>query len=163
MNLFVFFLLLTAGIPGGKFRLIPTRSSIRTRTVIGGKVAKTIRTQNGHSNWSSITTRRRALGYLFVITSFIIVGPLKIYIVDQVNQSNIYHSAKFAFFCPVHIYWSGFKICHDSYRKHTLEIRCPFVTLKKDVILSRQTLRINVCKSDLCLMFKKKKKNKSKL
>uniref|UniRef100_A0A0D3BQH3 No apical meristem-associated C-terminal domain-containing protein n=1 Tax=Brassica oleracea var. oleracea TaxID=109376 RepID=A0A0D3BQH3_BRAOL len=48
---------------GGKPRLIPTRSSIRTRTVIGGKVAKATRTQDGHSSWSSITTRPRALGY----------------------------------------------------------------------------------------------------
>ncbi|KAJ4891405.1 Thg1 C-terminal domain protein [Raphanus sativus] len=46
----------------GKPRLIPTRPSIRARTVIGGKVVKATRTQSGHSSWSSITTRPRALG-----------------------------------------------------------------------------------------------------
>uniref|UniRef100_A0A0D3CE68 F-box associated beta-propeller type 3 domain-containing protein n=1 Tax=Brassica oleracea var. oleracea TaxID=109376 RepID=A0A0D3CE68_BRAOL len=50
------------GVEGGKPRLIPTRPSIRARTVIGGKVAKATRTQGGHSSRSSNTTRSRALG-----------------------------------------------------------------------------------------------------
>ncbi|KAL0772625.1 hypothetical protein Bca101_037776 [Brassica carinata] len=53
---------MTVGFPGGKPRLIPTRPSIRARTVIGGKVAKATRTQGGHSSRSSNTTRPRALG-----------------------------------------------------------------------------------------------------
>ncbi|CAN7051721.1 unnamed protein product [Brassica oleracea var. botrytis] len=49
----------------GKPRLIPTKPSIRARTVICGKMAKTARTQDGHSSWSSITSRPRALGYFY--------------------------------------------------------------------------------------------------
>ena len=64
---FFFFFWYSWRISGGKTRLIPTRSSTRARTVIGGKVAKATRTQSGHSSWSSITTRPRALGshYLY--------------------------------------------------------------------------------------------------
>ena len=60
--LLFFFFFMTVGFPGGKPRLIPTRPSIRARTVIGGKVAKATRIQGGPSSWSSITTRPRALG-----------------------------------------------------------------------------------------------------
>lgn len=48
----------------GKPRLIPTRSSIRASTIIGGKVAKATQTHDGHFSRSSITTRHRALGSL---------------------------------------------------------------------------------------------------
>ncbi|WZZ43543.1 hypothetical protein YC2023_039802 [Brassica napus] len=41
---------MTVGFPDGKPRLIPTTPFIRTRTVIGGKVAKATRTQGGHSS-----------------------------------------------------------------------------------------------------------------
>ncbi|WZZ72546.1 hypothetical protein YC2023_083916 [Brassica napus] len=54
---------MTVGFPGGKPRLIPTKSSIRTRTVIGGKMAKATQTQGGHSSRSSNTTRPKALDF----------------------------------------------------------------------------------------------------
>lgn len=44
-----FFFFISAGIPNGKLRLIPTRPFIRAHTVIGGKMTKATRTQDGHS------------------------------------------------------------------------------------------------------------------